>query len=155
MDKQIMVYLYNRILFSTEKKCTLKLKRYGKYNTKWKKTICIGFILYDPKYMTFWKKQNYGDKISGCQQFRGRLRWNGQIAEEFQGNKTISSVHSLSQVRLFVTPWNTARQASPSITNSWSLEKLYLQWNYNVWYENYEHMSLYICQNLWNTQNQE
>ena len=30
------------------------------------------------------------------------------------------SVLSLSQVHLFVTPWNTACQASLSITNSWS-----------------------------------
>ena len=30
------------------------------------------------------------------------------------------SVQSLSRVRLFVTPWITARQASLSITNSWS-----------------------------------
>ena len=29
-----------------------------------------------------------------------------------------SSVHSLSHVRLFVTPWTAARQASLSITNS-------------------------------------
>ena len=37
---------------------------------------------------------------------------------------TISSVHSLSRVRLFVTPWTAARQASLSITNSQSLPKL-------------------------------
>ena len=36
----------------------------------------------------------------------------------------ISSVQSLSHVRLFVTPWTAARQASLSITNSWSLHKL-------------------------------
>ena len=34
------------------------------------------------------------------------------------------SVQSLSLVRLFVTPWTAARQASLSITNSWSLLKL-------------------------------
>ena len=33
-------------------------------------------------------------------------------------------VLSLSCVRLFVTPWTAARQASLSITNSWSLFKL-------------------------------
>ena len=33
------------------------------------------------------------------------------------------SVQSLSHVRLFVTPWTAARQASLSITNSWSLLK--------------------------------
>ena len=35
-----------------------------------------------------------------------------------------SSVQSLSHVRLFVTPWTAAGQASLSITNSWSLLKL-------------------------------
>ena len=32
-----------------------------------------------------------------------------------------SSVQLLSRVRLFATPWTAARQASLSITNSWSL----------------------------------
>ena len=35
-----------------------------------------------------------------------------------------SSVQSLSRVRLFVTPWTAARQASLSITNSQTLPKL-------------------------------
>ena len=35
-----------------------------------------------------------------------------------------SSVQSLSRVRLFVTPWTVAHQASLSITNSWSPLKL-------------------------------
>ena len=35
-----------------------------------------------------------------------------------------SSVQSLSHVQLFATPWTTARQASLTITNSWSLLKL-------------------------------
>ena len=35
-----------------------------------------------------------------------------------------SSVQSLSRVRLFATPWIAARQASLSITNSWSSPKL-------------------------------
>ena len=34
------------------------------------------------------------------------------------------SVQLFSRVRLFATPWTTARQASLSITNSWSLSKL-------------------------------
>ena len=33
-------------------------------------------------------------------------------------------VQSLSHVRLFATPWTAARQASLSITNSWSLLRL-------------------------------
>ena len=36
----------------------------------------------------------------------------------------VSSVQSLSRFWLFVTPWTAARQASLSITNSWSLPKL-------------------------------
>ena len=36
----------------------------------------------------------------------------------------MSSVPLLSCVRLFVTPWTAARQASLSITNSWSLLRL-------------------------------
>ena len=35
----------------------------------------------------------------------------------------LCSVQSLSCVRLFATPWTAARQASLSITNSWSLLK--------------------------------
>ena len=35
-----------------------------------------------------------------------------------------SSVQLLTCVRLFATPWTAARQASLSITNSWSLPKL-------------------------------
>ena len=37
---------------------------------------------------------------------------------------SISSVQSLSPVRLFVTPWTAAYQPSLCITNSWSLLKL-------------------------------
>ena len=37
---------------------------------------------------------------------------------------SFNSVQSLSHVRLFATPWTAARQASLSITNSWSLLKL-------------------------------
>ena len=36
----------------------------------------------------------------------------------------ISSVQSLCRVQLIATPWTAARQASMSITNSWSLLKL-------------------------------
>ena len=38
--------------------------------------------------------------------------------------RSFSSVQLLSRVRLFVTPWTAACQASLSITNSWSLPKL-------------------------------
>ena len=41
-----------------------------------------------------------------------------------QGEEMYSSVHLLSRVRLFETPWTAACQASLSITNSQSLLKL-------------------------------
>ena len=46
-----------------------------------------------------------------------------ELEQDKQG-VSFSSVHLLSCVRLFVTPWTVARQASLSITNSWSLLKL-------------------------------
>ena len=36
---------------------------------------------------------------------------------------SLNSVQLLSHVQLFATPWTAARQASPSITNSWNLLK--------------------------------
>jgi len=45
-------------------------------------------------------------------------KWNNWWRIQF------SSVQLLSCVRLFVTPWTAAHQASVSITNSWSLPKL-------------------------------
>ena len=40
------------------------------------------------------------------------------------GQPNIKSVQSLSRVRVFATLWTAARQASLSITNSWSVLKL-------------------------------
>ena len=42
----------------------------------------------------------------------------------FQLSNVLSSVQPLSRVQLFATPWIAARQASLSITNSWSSLKL-------------------------------
>ena len=46
------------------------------------------------------------------------------VSLKAKNRTTISSVHSLSHVRLFATPWTAARQASLSTTNSQSLLKL-------------------------------
>ena len=47
------------------------------------------------------------------------------FAVVYIANQThLASVQSLSHVQLFATPWTAARQASLSITNSWSLPKL-------------------------------
>ena len=42
----------------------------------------------------------------------------------FDASVQFSSVQSLSRFRLFVAPWNAARQGSLSIISSWSLLKL-------------------------------
>ena len=41
-----------------------------------------------------------------------------------EGSVLIAAVQLLSCVRLFVTPWTAARQASLSFTSSWNLLKL-------------------------------
>ena len=41
--------------------------------------------------------------------------------QRLTSSSSSSSVESLSHVRIFVTPWTAAHQASVSITNSWSL----------------------------------
>ena len=63
--------------------------------------------------------------------FSGALKRDSQLVvscSERPGSEEVetdfSSVQLLSRVRLFVTPWTTARQASLSITNSWSFFKL-------------------------------
>ena len=58
------------------------------------------------------------------------MRWAERVRQLFSlmefenANLRISSVQSLSRVRLFATPWTAACQASLSITNSRSLPKL-------------------------------
>ena len=47
-----------------------------------------------------------------------------RIKGENENNHSISSVQSLSRIRLFATPWIAAHQASLSITNSRSSLKL-------------------------------
>ena len=51
-------------------------------------------------------------------------RWMDKKAVVHIHNGVFSSVQLLSHVRLFATPWIAARQASLSITNSWSSFKL-------------------------------
>ena len=50
--------------------------------------------------------------------------WNGLPLPSPSSHGQFSSVQSLSHVQLFATPWIKARQASLSITNSWSSLKL-------------------------------
>ena len=48
----------------------------------------------------------------------------GDVVNKYRKAVFLTSVQSLSCARLFVTPWTAARQASLSITNSWSLLKI-------------------------------
>ena len=56
-----------------------------------------------------------GEYGVGKQIYKHRESWRGLVQ--------FSSVQSLSHIQLFANPWTTARQASLSITNSWSLPK--------------------------------
>ena len=62
-----------------------------------------------------WRTSHKGMWTSGHSDTAGLLPWNDFISQ---------SVQLLSRVRLFVTPWTVARQASLSITNSRSSLKL-------------------------------
>ena len=56
------------------------------------------------------------------------LQTTHSLSYSFKSQKSdvgqFTSFQSLSRVQLFATPWTAARQASLSITNSWSLLKL-------------------------------
>ena len=54
----------------------------------------------------------------------GEFIWLRPLSSPQRGVNAISSVQSLSRVRLFATPWTAARQASLFSTNSRSLLKL-------------------------------
>ena len=55
----------------------------------------------------------------------GRLQQLVMDREAWHVAVLFSSVQSLSHVRLFVTPWTAALQASLSITNSWSIPNVH------------------------------
>ena len=55
--------------------------------------------------------------------FSRQVYWSGLPSPSPPPVLQFSSVQSLSHVQLFVTPWTAARQASLSITNSWSPPK--------------------------------
>ena len=63
---------------------------------------------------------------SGQDRLKGRLVMctSGRLSSISLRSVQLSSVQLLSRIRLFVTPWTAAHQASLSITYSWSLLKL-------------------------------
>ena len=66
-------------------------------------------------------KESYAYFCLSCSMFLKKMHC---ILKHFLYSVPFSSVHSLSHVRLFSTPWIAARQASLSFTNSWSSLKL-------------------------------
>ena len=104
--------IYNEILFR-KKNLPFAIAWMGTWwhYTKWNKPDKERQILYNVIYM-----QN----IKKCQIYRNRE----QKCLPGTGCIHISSIQSLSHVRLLSTPWTAAHQASLSITKSWSLLKL-------------------------------
>ena len=67
----------------------------------------------------------YRSFIQNCQNLEAtKMAFSRWMDKVWYLQTTDYSVQSLSHVRLFVTPWTAACQASLSITNSWSLPKL-------------------------------
>ena len=75
-------------------------------------------IQYARKFGNFSNVHRTGKGQFSLQSQRKAIPKNAQSMVQF------SSVQSLTYVRLFATSWTVARQASLSITNSWSLLKL-------------------------------
>ena len=69
-------------------------------------------------------------KINQQQLMQSKMHGDYTFKRGFSGGSVvkIQSVQLLSRVRLFVTPWTAARQASLSITNFRSLLKLMFIW---------------------------
>ena len=66
-----------------------------------------------------WQRLSYKMLIAMLLEITKKIR-NSKDLQSVQ----LSSVHSLSSVQLFSTPWTAAHKASLSIINSWSLLKL-------------------------------
>ena len=78
--------------------------------------------------LAMWASSTWQSTSSGCTE---KLSLQGRLRPFFKGfhllqlgSSRISSVQSLSHVRLFATPWTAARQPSLSISNSRSILKL-------------------------------
>ena len=86
-----------------------------------RKQICY---IYSMEYCLSIENNELQIFLATCMNLKSaRLSKRSQI--HIQTTYCISSVQSLSHVWLFATPWTAACQASLSITNSWSLLKLF------------------------------
>lgn len=89
-EKDLIVYSYNRTLFSNEKKQTwfTQLRRWilkTKHNTEWKKLDTKRYILYDSSYMKFKKKQNCSVLIESLRCDWKWGNWLESVIREFLG----------------------------------------------------------------------
>lgn len=72
---------YKTILFSNKNKWVIKpgedMDEYEMHIDKWKKPVWIGDILYDPDYMTLWKRQTLDivKKIGGSRKEHRLNKW--------------------------------------------------------------------------------
>ena len=98
------------------------LTTYLLYQFPWS-TQCLTLHLELPS-RACWKSTAAEVRDSISAKADGKYPWKMPICSWQQFYWNISSVQSLSCVRLFATPWITARQASLSITNSQSSLKL-------------------------------
>ena len=73
--------------------------------------------------MNKWTRKIYIYIHTYIKEYYSAIEKNEIIYSNMDGPQ-FSSVHSLSHVELFVTPWTAAHQASLFITTSWSLLKL-------------------------------
>ena len=74
---------------------------------------CFAYLVNNTKTVDFGRALEVILLISFILQIRKPLGW----------FSSVSSVQSLSRVQLFASPWKAGRQASLSITSSWSLPK--------------------------------
>ena len=89
------------------------------HNKLWKILKEMGI----PDHLTCLLRNLYAGQEAIVRTGHGTTDWH-QIGKGVHQGSMFSSVQSFSRVRLFVTPWTAACQASLSITNSWSLLKL-------------------------------
>ena len=88
----------------------------------WKMPFLITIMeLWKNKSLLLWRSGNYRAHPGPHYEVMKKERHRDMEREK---EREWASVQSLSRVWLFETPWTAARQASLSITNSWSLLKL-------------------------------
>ena len=85
---------------------------YGIFQARILELVAISFSR-EPSWFRDWTHVSWPSALAG-----------GFFTTEPPGKPTFQFSSSLTHVRLFVTPWTAACQASLSITNSWSLLKL-------------------------------